>query len=292
MKLETIRQKDGNVASAQAEVIATIRKIPDSNEVLSVLTKSNKLFNKMNVKFAASNGRITLNGVNIDISNFGGLSKTEQSAFLLDLPPAPTPSAVQTLEITKLIKSVFSHDNIRVCGQVLTIPQLSFASLLNLFQPVIQEMLLKCVNNFIDSINFDITHIFRQVFPDRNIMEIMLRFVINFFKTKMVSYEQEYLARREQEMTVPDFNEKDFASRVNASEDANKRALIFFERAVRLAFTDMREPILKEMIECFLKWITEQAYIYEERKKLEEVRGDIRKQQNCIVCGGKYFSKK
>lgn len=162
MRLETIRQKDGNVASAQAEVIATIRQIPDQNKVFAVLTRSNKLFNKNNVRFAASGGEITLNGVSVDISQFGGLSKADQTAFLLELPPTPTLTPEQTLAITRVINSVFTLNNIRILTQIATIPP-SLTTLLSVFKPAIQEMLLKCLSKLLNSIDLDIIDVFKQV---------------------------------------------------------------------------------------------------------------------------------
>lgn len=162
MRLETIRQKEGNVATAQAEVIATIRQIPDQNEVFAVLTRSNKLLNKNNVRFAANGGEITLNGVSVDISQFGGLSKADQTAFLLELPPTPTLTPDQTLAITRVIKSVFSLNNIRILTQIATIPP-NLTTLLSVFEPAIQEMLLKCLSKLLNSIDLDIIDVFKQV---------------------------------------------------------------------------------------------------------------------------------
>lgn len=294
MRLETIRQNEGNVATAQAEVIATIRKIPDKNEVFGVLTRSNKMFNKNNVRFAASDGGISLNGINVDISKFGELSKTQQTTYLIELPTTPTPSAAQAKAINTVINKTFQLPYIQIFGQLLTIPQWNFATILNLFQPVVQEMLLKCLKKLLDNINgIDLKDIFGKILPDRDILETVLRVVIDFFKLKMISFEEDYVTRRAAERLSPDFDESDFANRFNASANVGNRALIFFERAVTTAFAggDVQEGVLKEMLEYFMKWITEQIYIFEENRQIREQRGSERQLKNCTQCNGKYYFK-
>lgn len=294
MRLETIRQNEGNVAAAQADVIATIRTIPDRNEVFAVLTRSNKMFNKSNIKFAASGGKITLNGVAVDISMFGELSKTEQSTFLLELPQSPTPTRAQATAISRMVDRVFRVDYVNVCGQMLSIPQWNFATILNIFQPAVQELLLKCLQTLLNNIQINLNDVFKTIFPGRDLLETVLALVINFFKTKMALYEQEYIEQRESErLNSPNFDESDFAARFNASTDTARRALLFFERAVARSFSgdDVIEGVLREMIEYFTKWITEQMYKYEENRKMREVRGLARSAQICSVCGGFCYLK-
>ncbi|KAF5306468.1 hypothetical protein FQR65_LT18564 [Abscondita terminalis] len=59
---ETIRQNNGNVQAGRAEVISTISTMSNRDDVLAVLTRNNRRFNKNGVRFAAEGGRITLNG--------------------------------------------------------------------------------------------------------------------------------------------------------------------------------------------------------------------------------------
>lgn len=294
MRLETIRQNEGNVAAAHADVIATIRKIPDVNEVLAVLTRSNKMFNKSNIKFATSGGKITLNGVAVDISMFGELSKTEQSMFLLELPQSPTPTTAQATAISGIVDKVFRVDYVNVCGKLLTIHQWNFATILNIFQPPVQELLLKCLKTLLENVQINLGDVFKTILPGRDILETVLSLVINFFKTKMASLEQQYVEQRESErLNSPDFDESDFAVRCNASTDTARRALLFFERAVACSFSDgdITEMVLIELIEYFTKWITEQMYNYDESKKMRTESRVARSAQQCSTCGGFYFLK-
>lgn len=106
---------------------------------------------------------------------------------------------------------------------------------------------------------------------------------------QMILYEQDYVTRREDAKSTPGFSERDFAS----SENTGSRALIFFERAVTLAFSDgdIKETVVHEMIQTFMKWVAEQIYIFEENGALSAARGRAREAVNCALCGGYYFKK-
>lgn len=124
-------------------------------------------------------------------------------------------------------------------------------------------------------------------------METALRFIINFFKMKMIPHEQAYVTQLETERFTPGFDERDFASRLNASADTGRRALIFFERVVTTAFSDgdVKQTILKEMIDAFMKCVLEQIYNYEQNMALRVERGTARGTKKCTTCGGYYFMK-
>src|SRR5699024_10626554 len=89
---ETIRQNNGDVNRGQAEVIKTIIKIQNKDDVFATLTRLNKQMNKNDVKFSASNGDITLNGVTIDMGKFGMMDNNEAATFLKTLPATPEPT--------------------------------------------------------------------------------------------------------------------------------------------------------------------------------------------------------
>lgn len=291
LKLETIRQNDGNTATAHAEVIATIRRIPNVDEVFAVLKNSNKIFNKNNVKFAASAGKITLNGVPVDISKFGELSKSQKSAFVLELPPTPSPSAAQVSLSSRLISTVFKIDYISICDQLLTIPQWTFSSILNLFDSPIQLMLLICLKKLLENVTFDLPKIFNEILPSRDVLSTVLQLVVDFFKLKTAPYEREYSTRLDCARASPGFDEVDFAARSNASTDASRRALMFFERAVQSAFrgNDVEEAVLRELIDFFMKWLTEKLYYFQQDKEAVVNRRWRRVSQQCAVCGGQTF---
>ncbi|CAG9863229.1 unnamed protein product [Phyllotreta striolata] len=86
MMKETVRRCEGNQMRGQAEVIKTIRNIPNKDEVFAVLTRTNKLMNEKGVKFFAGDGTIQLNGYIINMNDFMILNKQEASTFLSNLP--------------------------------------------------------------------------------------------------------------------------------------------------------------------------------------------------------------
>lgn len=296
MRLETIRQNEGNVAAGHAEVIATIRSIPNHEEIFAVLTSSNKMFNKNNVKFASSNGKITLNGIPVDISKFGDLSKTQKTTFLLDLPATPTPSPAQTHAITAVVNKIFQLPYIKIYDQLVQIQDCNFATLLNLFKPMVQEMLLKSLKILLENVSsreIDLFGTLKNILPDGKILETVLQLVIEFYKTKTVDYEQDYVTQREQQKSSPDFNETDFATKLNASEDVGQRALIFFQRAVEKSFYNgnLTDAVLSELVKYFVEWLAQQVYRFETNREIIEKRKTAAQKKVCQICRGVCFSK-
>ncbi|KAF5304628.1 hypothetical protein FQR65_LT07910 [Abscondita terminalis] len=96
---ETIRQT-GNVQRSRAQVIATLSKYDNPKEVFSILSRNNKLFNRDGIKFAANDGKITLNGVAVDINELGVMTTSQKSQYFLDLPSTPATATVQELKST------------------------------------------------------------------------------------------------------------------------------------------------------------------------------------------------
>ncbi|KAF5278097.1 hypothetical protein FQR65_LT03613 [Abscondita terminalis] len=90
---ETIRQNNGNVQAGRAEVISTISTMSNRDDVLAVLTRNNRRFNKNGVCFAAEGGRITLNGIAVDLINMDIMSNNHRTQFLIDLPTIPNGNA-------------------------------------------------------------------------------------------------------------------------------------------------------------------------------------------------------
>lgn len=140
----------------------------------------------------------------------------------------------------------------------------------------------------------NINEIFKSIMPHCDLLDTILRLVIDFFKTKMVPYEEDYRRQREVEQQMTrDFDESDFAARNNTSENVGSRALIFFERAVQTAFNggDVKGDVLMELVDYFTRWISEQIYNFEERRQARVNRGLQRELKECKECGGKYFWK-
>ncbi|KAK4885967.1 hypothetical protein RN001_002238 [Aquatica leii] len=111
---ETIRQSNGDAQAGRAEVIATITKVSNVDEVMGILTRNNRLLNKENVRFAAENGEIKLNGVAVNLKQMGTMSKLQRTQFLIDLPPIPkhgvTNNGSWLATTTSVFNSVFTNE--------------------------------------------------------------------------------------------------------------------------------------------------------------------------------------
>lgn len=212
IKREAIRRNEGNVASAQAEIIATIRKIPNKDEALSILARSNEPRDR---------------------------------------------------------------NNASICGQVASIPEKSFGTILCLLEPTVAELLLTCVRKLLARLQLDLNDIFKDKLPNWDVLETVFRFVIEFFQTKMAEAEREYV-------TSP-----------GGSEENIRRALVLFENTVLKSFSggNIIDSRLGELVDSFKRWLAEQICTFEENSRARQESGVARVAKKCDVCGGTYFSK-
>lgn len=272
LKLETIKQNQGNVVSGQAQVIAAIKKISDQNEVFAVLTRSNKMFNKNNIKFAAEGGKITLNGVAVDLSSFGELSKSQQSKFLVNLPPTPEVTLADSYKISEIVTSIFSHDTVMIAGNLLAVNPTNLTAVLSVFETAVQRILVKCLCELLKKVSVNLQNIFREIFPGNDLFVTVLEVVVDFFKEKALNY-----------MTSNQFG-----------MDTTNSELVLkcFQTVVKLVYTngEVDESTIKDLVVYFMKWLTEKLYRYEEAKQKKAQRGDVRPAKLCYICGGTSYS--
>nr|XP_022906246.1 uncharacterized protein LOC111418045 [Onthophagus taurus] len=87
MLKESIRTQ--GESQGKASVISSIRNTKNVDEVIAVLTRSNKMFNKEGIRFSAVGDQILLNGRPVDMMNFGSMARSDQTTFLETFPPIP-----------------------------------------------------------------------------------------------------------------------------------------------------------------------------------------------------------
>lgn len=299
MKSESVRQKGGDRAAGHAEVISAIRKIPNQDEIFTILTKSSKLFNKENVKLAASDGKITLNGVTVDIIEFGLMKQTDKLSFLTSLPESPPVLACSdTSSLKAIIYNILRETD--VAGIITSLAHVdigSFASILNAFQKPIQEMIIVVMRDLLISLkiyNFDILGTLEKVFPQIRGWVTILRFVANFFQRTAAEYEKCYLNELNEAKSLPDFDENKFHECYLVNPSKMKCVPDFFEKAVNSVFCNgiINELMLRQLSEEFMTFLLDRIVEYEESQKNKDSpeTSYARNKVQCTVCSGVYFT--
>lgn len=254
--------------------------MPNKDEVFAVLTRSNKLFNRERVRFAASGGKITLNGVPVDILDFGNLPKPDQSNFLINLqtPIQEVASSGDVSMMQVLTQHIFQADNIKYFQQILEVPNNSFSALLVQFSVPIRKQIIKMLKkllNLAEIKNIDFYTILSKICPEVPCLEIILRLILKYFGDKAIEY-----LRRE---------------RNNEARDCTTSILEFV--ITSLCSGKDTEGIVGDLLDHCIKCTADMLYCYEKNKedvenKVEhELSANLRNTIKCKVCGGSYFSK-
>lgn len=81
LELETIRQSAGNAENGKAEVISAISRMKNKQEVFGFLSKNNKKFNEMGMKFSAQGGEIKINGIVLDLTAISSISQKDPYSY-------------------------------------------------------------------------------------------------------------------------------------------------------------------------------------------------------------------
>ncbi|KAJ8965249.1 hypothetical protein NQ314_004261 [Rhamnusium bicolor] len=116
---ETVRQNSGSEVHGRAEVISAIRNIQNKDEVFAVLTRANKNMNKHGIKFVSADGKIKLNGIDIDMNEFMSMNKKNAETFLSKLSKSdPTP--VETRSMRKMISNTLNNFSLPDIGTLVS----------------------------------------------------------------------------------------------------------------------------------------------------------------------------
>ncbi|KAF2896019.1 hypothetical protein ILUMI_10166 [Ignelater luminosus] len=301
MMKETVRQNNGDVSTARAEVISTIRNMGNKDEVFAILTRNNKLFNKNGIRFSAENGEITLNGMSVDILEFGSMTGTERTQLLTDLPSRPQPSIRNTNNTTEIINTVITGMNY---GQLIingcTFAEIA-ATLLQGFSSGVQEKVIRICKILCDKLmeSMDFPKISADYFShiSNEPFEVILRFVIDFLKIKVNSRETNYEQQKAAAALLPDFNEENFNREWGILPTSTNRAVVWFERIVNtfVMGISIDELLLRELIQYINNIIIERILDYcdgiERCRNREKNTTKNLYKISCKVCGGYYYSQ-
>lgn len=284
---ETIRQK-GNQQIGTAEVISTLRKKNDLSEVMAALKRSNKLFNKHNIRFSAEGGTIKLNGCSVDLQSFSELSSNQKVQYLLELPTIPESAPKNTnsnftLDL-KLLKT-FENVNINVKST-----QQYFDSLFNMLGNEAKRKIYFILSNVLDSLLKDFKGIFdylKEIHSNTEPVIDILDTIKEYFKGEMnrqyMEYEKQKENRRQGLVNEIEFDEKsiDYLSKI-------EKALYFYERAVTVFKWSTNKD---KIIEYVLTKIADKAVHYGTNLLKKENRGRLlTSKTKCNICQGYYYS--
>ncbi|XP_018325080.1 uncharacterized protein LOC108736956 [Agrilus planipennis] len=112
MHKDTIRINGGNKQAGSAEVISTIRNIPNKNEVFEILKANNKLFNKNGVRFSVLGSKILFNDKALSLGSFDILSKPQRLEILSEMPTTLVPQQASPCSLSIDIFNRFNQADI------------------------------------------------------------------------------------------------------------------------------------------------------------------------------------
>lgn len=279
LELETIARNGGDrIVAGNREVIATVKSLPKKDEIIAVLTRSNKLFNQEQVRFAASGDKVTLNGVPVDILD---LPKPDQSDLLINLQtPIQEDAGSADVPMTEVLPgSIFKPENISYFHGTVAISGKPFSALLKHFSVPIREKiitLLKRLLNFpeYEQIFYSILH---KVCPEVPFLLMMFNLILKYFEDMAIQYLQ---------------NLK------NGDKIHDSKISILESVITNVCSNKGIEGIVRDLLNYCLKWIVGMLYYYEtaiedseNKTACESRRTNVRKAIKCKACGGSYFSK-
>lgn len=281
---ETVRQNDSNLVRGRADVIKTIRNIPNKDDVFAVLTRNNRMMNEKGVKFYASEGGISLNGHSINTNEFIIMNKQEASAFLSNLPLKTDISAVDQ---TRFINS-FSLNNLPMTN-VQHFAEYALR-LIGTFGINIQGMLLQIVQDILPIVIEFLGSLMNEIFPENSAGTGVLHIVMEYFGGKAIEFLKNFETWRK---TGSHFDyDKDFA---DLPTNKTERYTWIFVKLVNLCFSKGRlnQLELLDIIKYTEKSILNEIVDYEKKKEENKRRDDHspkRPQEiKCTVCSGYYF---
>lgn len=267
LQRETVRQNKGNTMVGNAEVISAIRKLPNRDEIFAFLTRSTKTINKQNVKFATSDGEITLNGIPVDMLKFGAMTKANQNSFLNNLQSSnfevASPEKVNSMR--NMIRNIFHGDNIMISKLVCDISAIIFLTYLHGFSPLIQEKVVEVLKYLLLYLEEKATVYIEQLrtlFRDVPYVEVMLKFVLNFFREMVCD--------------------------AVGSDSKNLQGALEKIILDAVSTEQKKQNTIMELASSFVTWIFSMMYIDENTNRPTDST-NLRKTKQCLVCGGDYY---
>ncbi|XP_063908497.1 uncharacterized protein LOC135126394 [Zophobas morio] len=289
---ETIRQNDGNVQRGRAEVISTIKNIQNKDEVFATLTRSNRAMNRNNVRFAASDGGITLNGVHVDMTHFTNMEKNEVITFLTKLPNQPKPADSDIRNMSTTVKNSFQGVG---ASEIFNL-SIGLVKLFGSTELTIKEKIISAVSELIKALIGNpegYMDTLDRIFPNHHKYFRLVGMVNSFFQQLINEEEQKYT--KWFQTRNPDDEKPYFFGFL--SLDAAKRVTEIFNIVTKAYFigTHLTQFGLEKLLEYFYTWFTRQVYSFEEREQRRQRRtehGRSTSKYNCTMCGGYYYARR
>ncbi|XP_056646597.1 uncharacterized protein LOC130451540 isoform X1 [Diorhabda sublineata] len=280
---ETIRQNEGNQVKGRAEVIKTICNIPQKDEIFAALTRNNKLMNKKDIKFSASNGEISFNGKIVNINDFSALNKQQAEAFLSNLPTENTISSNQT---TNFINN-FSLNSLNL-PNVEEFAQYSL-HLIAAFGIDIQGMLVKTLKDVIGLTIEYFKDLLDELFPNRGAEHHLLNVVMEYFGGKAADYMKNYNLWCQ--TGSPYYYKEEY---VDIPLQETERYIWIFSKIVKVFCNggNVSKYDIMDIIKHVESWIFRKFYTNqrnEEENSQRAAHSPKRKATKCLKCDGRYF---
>lgn len=185
----------GDTQKGNAEVIATLNRLGNTNELIGILQDNADLLSDAGIRFSATSGKIAFNGIPVDIIEFGKMPKDSKVNILSDIPAQSEISTVTDNTTTNQIKSSpsFLDEYIYTVGeavlkhgvQLMTVksPQVISSFLQDLTKPL-QEKLIKATIKFCKKLDEKVPNYQKMIQKLRNgvnvfkqLIEIVLMFI-------------------------------------------------------------------------------------------------------------------
>lgn len=286
---------------AKAEVISTIRNIPNKDEVFAALTRNTKRLSKAGVKYSAQDGKITLGGVVVDMNEVIGLNPKQAETFFNNLNrDAPTtaqinqPSSNTGLKLA--LRGMLSDLNIKE-GSGINLNKL-FALTSNLFKFCCSDVRTQVVNAVRQAVNYVLTKLLSpfiddidKIIPKNEQCLEFLRIGMSFFSKVVDEWEkryQKYKRTGDQQYYHPLYD--------TVNPEYAKRAVTFFEFIVRNSFNgeSLVKNVLNDMSGYIAAWVMQKIDDYDQsvlrRNTVRAHSATYRPRRiSCSCCGGYYY---
>ncbi|XP_045466060.1 uncharacterized protein LOC123674932 isoform X1 [Harmonia axyridis] len=279
LELETIRQNGGNVNQGRAEVISAIARLKDKTEVFSFLSKHNKKFNELGVKFSAKGGQINLNGEALNLNQISSLSGNDVYSYFSDLPKSMLePPSIDTRRTG--FDTFITIENAIVFMRIVIGPRS--------LQEKIHQVLIKVINDLnIDEAHHWLIQLMQDMFPNGEWHIQMLKMVLSYLQNQV-----EEIQRRFDEDELENWQKilMEYLRDLNGCQ--RKLAMLQYVCDTLLLGFRSNSANIYELIRFCMDWAVS-AYVKhtedQERNATVEQGHKREKIVTCKECNGVYF---
>lgn len=185
----------GSTSAANAEVIRYMRNIDNIQEVVGVLTRDTRMMSRNGVRYSVENQKIVFNGVEMNVSEFGNMSKLQRSDLITsisgDSSAVRQPGSPVKVSKTNFLTIERILDTYRTASPFMklmlekntTMEKLN--ELINVFSPYIQRQLLMIMGKFLNSIGHNSNKLFcslSSLYPAVQLPLRVMDIIIQFYK--------------------------------------------------------------------------------------------------------------